>query len=64
MKKILIGLTALATLAMAVPSIASAQDRPMMRHGMHRHHHMMKPMMMHRHHHRMHMKRMMRREGM
>jgi hypothetical protein len=63
MKKVFLGLAALATIAMAVPSIASAQDRPMMRHGM-QGHHMAKPMMMHRPHHHMRMKRMMRREGM
>ncbi len=56
MKKISYVLAALAALAIAVPSIASAEDKPMMKEGM-------KPMMHHHHHHH-HMKKMMRKEGM
>jgi pentapeptide MXKDX repeat protein len=69
MKKISYVLAALLTVAVVAPSIARAEDRPMMRRGMHREHmhreHMDRPMM-HRREHREHhmMKRMMRREGM
>jgi hypothetical protein len=55
MKKISLVLAALATIAIAVPAVA--QDKPMMKDGMHRgmgmHHHMHKGMMMHRHRHHM-----------
>jgi hypothetical protein len=59
-------LAALATIVIAVPSIASAQDKPMMKEGMHEGmHHRMHPLkginMHHRHH---HMRRMMKKEGM
>jgi hypothetical protein len=62
MKKISYVLAALATIAIAVPSIASAEDKPMMKEGM-KGDGMAKPMMHHRHHHH-HMKKMMKREGM
>jgi len=58
MKKISYVLVALATIAIAMPSIASAEDKPMMKEGM------AKPMMHHHHyHHHHHMKKMMK-EGM
>jgi hypothetical protein len=57
MKKISYVLAALATIAIAAPAVA--QDKPMMREGMHHR------MEMHNHHHHHHMVRpMMRREGM
>ena len=61
MKKISCVLAALATIAIAAPAVA--QDKPMMREGMHQGmHHRME---MHNHHHHHHMMRhMMRREGM
>jgi hypothetical protein len=61
MKKISYVLAALATIAIAAPAVA--QDKPMMREGMHQGmHHRME---MHNHHHHHHMMRhMMRREGM
>jgi hypothetical protein len=63
MKKISYVLAALATIAIAVPSIASAEDKPMMKEGM-KGEGMEKPMMHHRHqHHHHHMKKMMK-EGM
>jgi hypothetical protein len=65
MKKISYVLAALATIAIAAP--AAAEDKPMMRGGMHEgmHHHMDHRMDMHRHHHHHHTWRhMMRREGM
>ena len=55
MKKISYVLAALATIAIAVPSIASAEDKPMMKEGMTHHHH-------HHHHHMM--KKMMKKDGM
>jgi hypothetical protein len=60
MKKISYVLAALATIAIAAPAVA--QDKPMMREGMHQGmHHRME---MHNHHHHHHMMRhMMRREG-
>lgn len=69
MKKVSLVLAALATLAIAAP--ASAQDKPMMRDGMHRGmgmhrstgmHHRMHRRMMPMHHHRM--RHMMRKDGM
>jgi hypothetical protein len=58
MKKISYVLAALATIAIAVPSIASAEDKPM-KEGMG------KPMMHHHHHHHHHMmKKMMKKDGM
>ena len=48
MKKISYVLAALATIAIAVPSIASAEDKPMMKEGM-KGEGMEKPMMHHRH---------------
>jgi hypothetical protein len=63
MKKISYVLAALATIAIAAPSIASAEDKPMMKEGM-KHDDMAKPMM---HHHRQHhhmKKMMMKKEGM
>jgi hypothetical protein len=57
MNKISYVLAALATLAITVPSIASAEDKPMMKEGM------SKPMMHHHHHHHM-KKMMMKKEGM
>lgn len=65
MKKISLVLAALATLAVA--STASAEDRPMMKEGMHggMHHRMHHEMGMGMHHHHHHMMRhMMRKEGM
>ena len=61
MKKISYVLAALTTIAIAAPAVA--QDKPMMREGMHQGmHHRME---MHNHHHHHHMMRhMMRREGM
>jgi hypothetical protein len=61
MKKISYVWAALATIAIAAPAVA--QDKPMMREGMHQGmHHRME---MHNHHHHHHMMRhMMRREGM
>jgi hypothetical protein len=58
MNKISYVLAALATLAIAVPSIASAEDKPMMKEGM------SKPMMHHHHHHMMKKKMMMKKDGM
>jgi hypothetical protein len=59
MKKISYVLAALATIAIAAPSIASAEDKPMMKEGMD------KPMMHHHHHHHHHMmKKMMKKDGM
>jgi hypothetical protein len=58
MNKISYVLAALATLAIAVPSIASAEDKPMMKEGM------SKPMMHHHHHHHHMKKMMMKKEGM
>jgi hypothetical protein len=60
MKKISYVLAALATIAIAAPAVA--QERPMMREGMH--HHMDRGMEMHHHHHHHHMMRHMMREGM
>jgi hypothetical protein len=63
MKKISYVLAALATIAIAAPTVANAQDKPMMKEGMSKpmmhHHHMM-------HHHMMrhHMKKMMKKDGM
>ena len=63
MKKISYVLAALATIAIAVPSIASAEDKPMAKEGM-KSDGMAKPMMHHHHHHH-HMKKMMKeKEGM
>ena len=62
MKKISYVLAALATIAIAVPSIASAEDKPMAKEGM-MGHHMAKPMM-HRHHHHHMRKMMMKKDGM
>jgi hypothetical protein len=62
MKKISYVLAALATIAIAVPPIASAEDKPMMKEGM-KGEGMEKSMMHHRHHHHHHMKKMMK-EGM
>ena len=62
MKKFSYVLAALATIAIAVPSIASAEEKPMMKEGM-KGEGMEKPMMHHHHHHRHHMKKMMK-EGM
>ena len=61
MKRISYVLAALATIAIAAPAVA--QDKPMMREGMHQGmHHRME---MHNYHHHHHMMRhMMRREGM
>ena len=61
MKKISYVLAALATMAIALPSIANAEDKPMMGDGMKKpmmhHHHMMKKHMMHK-------KMMMKKDGM
>ncbi len=62
MKKFSYVLAAMATIAIAVPSIASAEDKPMMKEGM-RHEGMEKPMMHHHHHHHRHHMKMMK-EGM
>jgi hypothetical protein len=62
MKKFSYVLAALATIAIAVPSIASAEEKPMMKEGM-KGEGMEKPMMRHHHHHRHHMRKMMK-EGM
>jgi hypothetical protein len=61
MKKFSYVLAALTTIAIAVPSIASAEDKPMMKEGMKDD--MAKPMMHHHHHHHHQMKKMMK-EGM
>jgi hypothetical protein len=60
MKKVSYVLAALAALAITVPSIASAEDKPMMKEGM------AKPMMHHHHHHHHHMmkKMMKKKDGM
>jgi hypothetical protein len=63
MKKISYVLAALATVAIAVPSIASAEDKPMMKEGM-KGEGMKKPMMHHHRHHHHHMKNTMKKEGM
>jgi hypothetical protein len=63
MKKISYVLAALATIAIAVPSIASAEDKPMMKEGM-KDEGMKKPMMHHHRHHQHHMKNTMKKEGM
>jgi Ni/Co efflux regulator RcnB len=68
MKKLTVVLAALASLAVAAPTIASAEGMHKgMHHGMmHRgmmHRHMHRDMMMHRHHHGM-MHHMMKKEGM
>jgi hypothetical protein len=62
MNKISCVLAALATLAIAVPSIASAKDKPMMKEGMRDG--MSKPMMHHHHQHHPMKKMMMKKEGM
>ena len=62
MKKFSYVLAALATIAIAVPSIASAEEKPMMKEGM-TGEGMGKPVMRHHHHHRHHMRKMMK-EGM
>jgi pentapeptide MXKDX repeat protein len=67
MKKISYVLAALATIAIAVPSIASAEDKPM-KEGM-KDEGMKKPMMRHHHYHyhhhyHHHMKETMKKEGM
>ena len=61
MKKISYVLAALATIAIAVPPIASAEDKPMMKEGM-KGEGMERPMLRHHHHHH-HAKKMMK-EGM
>jgi len=64
MKKISYVLAALATIAIAVPSIASAENKPMMKEGM-KDEGMKKPMMHHHRHHHQHMKKMMmKKDGM
>jgi hypothetical protein len=63
MKKISYVLAALATIAIAVPSIASAEDKPMMKEGM-KGEGMEKPMKHHRHHHHHHHMKKMMKEGM
>jgi hypothetical protein len=62
MKKFSYVLATLATIAIAAPSIASAEEKPMMKKGM-KGEGMEKPMMRHHHHHRHHMRKMMK-EGM
>jgi hypothetical protein len=65
MKKFSYVLAALATIAIAVPSIASAEDKPMMKEGM-KGEAMEKPMVhhhYHHHHHHYHHHKMMK-EGM
>ena len=61
MKKFSYVLAALATIAIAVPSIASAEEKPMMKEGM-KGEGMERPMLRHHHHHH-HAKKMMK-EGM
>ena len=64
MKKISYVLAALATIAIAAPSIASAEDKPMAKEGM-KGEHMAKPMMHHHyHHHYHHHHHVMKKEGM
>jgi hypothetical protein len=63
MKKLSYVLAALATIAIAAPSIASAEDKPMMKEGM-KGEGMEKPMMHHRHHHHHHHMKKMMKEGM
>jgi hypothetical protein len=62
MKKISYVLAALATIAIAAPSIASAEDKPMMDKGMGMHHKMHHKMMHHKMMH--HKKMMMKKDGM
>ena len=61
MKKFCYVLAALTTIAIAVPSIANAEDKPMMKEGM-KGEGMERPMLRHHHHHH-HAKKMMK-EGM
>jgi hypothetical protein len=61
MKKYSYVLAALTTIAIAVPSIANAEDKPMMKEGM-KGECMERPMLRHHHHHH-HAKKMMK-EGM
>jgi hypothetical protein len=63
MKKFSYVLAALATIAIAVPSIASAEDKPMTNEGM-KGAGMEKPMMHHHHHHHHHHMKKMMKEGM
>jgi hypothetical protein len=68
MRKLSIALAALCAVAIAAPTVASAQDKPMMNHGdmaMHHkkmHHHRLH--MMHHHKMMMHHKKMMKKDGM
>jgi hypothetical protein len=66
MKKFSIVMAALATIAVAAPTIASAQDKPMMHKGdMNMHHGMHHKMMMHHKMRMMHHKKMMmKKDGM
>jgi len=50
MRKLYFALAALAAISFAMPSIASAEDKPMKEGMMHHHHH-------HHHHHKMMMKK-------
>jgi hypothetical protein len=61
MKKFSYVLAALTTIAIAVPPIANAEDKPMMKEGM-KGEGMERPMLRHHHHHH-HAKKMMK-EGM
>ena len=63
MKKISYVLAALATIAIAAPSIASAEDKPTMKDGM-KDDGMKKPTMHHHRSHHHHMKKTMKKEGM
>ena len=63
MKKFLFLLAATTALGVAAPTVASAQDKPMMKEGM-RSDGMAKPMMHHRHHHHHMKKMMMKKDGM
>jgi hypothetical protein len=64
MKKISYVLAALATIAIAAPSIASAEDKMMDKGGMGTHHKMHHKMMMHHKMKMMHHKKMMKKDGM
>jgi pentapeptide MXKDX repeat protein len=64
MKKFLFLLATVTAIGVAVPTIASAQDKPMMKEGM-KGDGMAKPTMHHHRHHHHHMKKMMmKKDGM
>jgi pentapeptide MXKDX repeat protein len=64
MKKFLFLLATVTAIGVAAPTIASAQDKPMMKEGM-KDDGMAKPIMHHHRHHHHHMKKlMMKKDGM